>query len=377
MIKTILKDWKDLQIQEVEMPKIGKEEALIRLIYGGICGTDVHVYNHNHKTAKVPVVLGHEYCGELVDFQTEFPTDLKVGDLVTSHPLNACKVCEPCLSGHENVCEHLEIYGVHTDGCFCEYIKVPIHKVYKFHKDIPTKVAALVEPLAVAVHDVRESGLRMSDSVFIIGGGPIGLFIALVASQCGASKVDVYKRQGLLYSDGSPIIGTPPDLQWIGQGKIFGEVPVQALLFIIVAVAAWAILKYTPLGRYTYAIGGNQEASRLSGINVKKITTSIYSISGLLAGFAGVLMATQLNIGEAKVGDQMEMDAIAAVVIGGTSLKGGVGSVIGTIIGVLIMGFLSNLLNLISVPSYYQMIFKGVIIVGATILQSLQERKKA
>lgn len=185
------------------------------------------------------------------------------------------------------------------------------------------------------------------------------------------------KGVGLLYSDGSPIIGTPPDLQWIGQGKIFGEIPVQAILFIIVAVAAWAILKYTPLGRYTYAIGGNQEASRLSGINVKKITTSIYSISGLLAGFAGVLMATQLNIGEAKVGDQMEMDAIAAVVIGGTSLKGGVGSVIGTIIGVLIMGFLSNLLNLISVPSYYQMIFKGVIIVGATILQSLQERKKA
>ena len=191
MIKTILKDWKDLQIQEVEMPKIGKEEALIRLIYGGICGTDVHVYNHNHKTAKVPVVLGHEYCGELVDFQTDFPTDLKVGDLVTSHPLNACKVCEPCLSGHENVCEHLEIYGVHTDGCFCEYIKVPIHKVYKFHKDIPTKVAALVEPLAVAVHDVRESGLRMSDSVFIIGGGPIGLLIALVARQCGASKVGI------------------------------------------------------------------------------------------------------------------------------------------------------------------------------------------
>jgi ribose/xylose/arabinose/galactoside ABC-type transport system permease subunit len=179
---------------------------------------------------------------------------------------------------------------------------------------------------------------------------------------------------GLTYSKGHPIIGTPEALSFFGQGKI-GIIPAQAVLFAIIAIACGLILNYTRLGRYTYAIGGNEEASRLSGLSVGRIKTMIYGISGLLCGFAGVMMATHLNVGEANLGTGMEMDAIAAAVIGGTSLQGGKGTVVGSVIGVLIIGVLSNLLNLLNVPGYSQSIFKGVIIVGAALLQSLQEKR--
>jgi ribose/xylose/arabinose/galactoside ABC-type transport system permease subunit len=187
--------------------------------------------------------------------------------------------------------------------------------------------------------------------------------------------MSVLKGIGLTISKGAPILGTPKDIAWIGTGKIFNIIPYQALFLIAVAFIAIIVLKFTPFGRYTYAIGGNSEASRLSGINVKSYTTLIYGISGLLAGLASVLMATQLNIGEASLGDSMEMDAIAAVVIGGTSLRGGIGSVSGTIIGILIIGLMSNILNLMNVTGYTQLIVKGGIIVLSSVLQSIDERK--
>ncbi len=187
--------------------------------------------------------------------------------------------------------------------------------------------------------------------------------------------MSIYTGLGLTYSKGHPIIGTPEMLRFIGQGKVFGVIPFQAILFISVAIIIAIILKYTPFGRYTYAIGGNPEASKLSGINVDRVTIYIYGLSGLLAGFAGIIMATHLNVGEARLGTGMEMDAIAAAVIGGTSLKGGSGTIFGTVIGILVIGILSNLLNLINVPSYAQMIFKGLIIVVATVLQGLHDKK--
>lgn len=187
--------------------------------------------------------------------------------------------------------------------------------------------------------------------------------------------MSVYIGLGLTFSQGHPILGTPAALSFIGQGRIL-DIPIQVILFAIVATFSALILKYTPLGRYTFAIGGNSEASRLSGIAVENTTMYIYGISGLLCAFAGVIMATYLNIGEASLGTGMEMDAIAAVVIGGTSLKGGKGSILGTVIGVLIIGVLSNLLNLLNVPGYTQSVVKGLIIIGAAILQVSQERGK-
>lgn len=180
---------------------------------------------------------------------------------------------------------------------------------------------------------------------------------------------------GLTYSGGHPIIGTPKALSFFGQGKLFGIVPAQAMLYAVLAIIAILVLKYTRLGRYTYAIGGNEEASKLSGIAVARVKTLIYGISGALAGFAGVIMATHLNVGEANLGTGLEMDVIAAVVIGGTSLQGGTGTIFGSVIGVFIIGVLSNLLNLVNVPGYTQMIIKGVIIVSAVILQGSHNKK--
>ncbi|MDD2477352.1 MAG: alcohol dehydrogenase catalytic domain-containing protein [Dysgonamonadaceae bacterium] len=189
MKKTVLLDWKKIIVEDAPIPTLEEDEALIKLKYGGICGTDIHVYSHRHATATIPRVLGHEYCGEIVKINTKGDTDLKLGDFVTSHPLNACGNCNSCLLGKENVCSNLEIYGVHTDGCFAEYFKVPIKKIYKINKEIDPIVAAQIEPLAVALHDVSLSKLERGQSVFIISAGPIGLLIALVARQCGASKI--------------------------------------------------------------------------------------------------------------------------------------------------------------------------------------------
>lgn len=213
---------------------------------------------------------------------------------------------------------------------------------------------------------------------FLVGiiNGTIIAYLNVQAFIVTLGMMSVLKGIGLTIAKGSPITGVAENIMFMGRGKIFETIPSQCIIFIGIAVISGIILKRTSLGRYTYAIGGNIEASRLSGINVKRYTMLIYGISGLLAGLSGILMATQLNMGEASLGDGYEMDAIAAVVIGGTSLKGGTGTVGGTIIGILIIGFLGNLLNLLDVPSYTQLVFKGAIIVIAATLQTERKIRK-
>ncbi|MCF7942923.1 MAG: ABC transporter permease [Spirochaetia bacterium] len=181
---------------------------------------------------------------------------------------------------------------------------------------------------------------------------------------------------GLTFSRGQPILGAPEGLKFIGQGTLFGIVPFQSILFIITAAAAHIILNRTRLGRHVYAVGGNEEGSRLSGISVDNVKITVYVVSSFLAGFAGVITANHMNFGEANIGSGMELDAIAAVAVGGTTLGGGSGGAAGTVIGVLIIGVLNNLLNLINVPGYTQKIVKGVIIIAAVLLQSVQENRK-
>jgi ribose/xylose/arabinose/galactoside ABC-type transport system permease subunit len=181
---------------------------------------------------------------------------------------------------------------------------------------------------------------------------------------------------GLTYSHGHPIIGTPDGLTFLGQGKLFNTIPVQTILFTLTAVAASIVLNRTRLGRYIYAVGGNEEGSRLSGIRVDRIKMAAYVISSGLAGFAGIIMANHLNVGEANLGTGMELDEIASVAVGGTSLSGGRGSVLGTVIGVIIIGILNNFLNLINVPGYTQKIVKGAIIILAVLAQSMQANRK-
>ena len=153
------------------------------------------------------------------------------------------------------------------------------------------------------------------------------------------------------------------------RSLIFGIVPVPGVIFAGIIVLFWVILKFTKFGRYVYAIGGNEEAARLAGVPVWRVKITVYAISGYLAALAGILYVAQYRQGKPDAGMGLELDAIAAVVIGGTSLMGGRGSMIGTLVGVLIFGFLSNILQLNNIDSNTQLVLKGAIIIIAVLLQ--------
>ncbi len=179
----------EMHIVERIRPEIKEGEALIRVQYIGICGTDVHVLHGHHPTATFPRIPGHEFVGELVEIKGEGSELFQIGDIVTAQELLTCGVCDSCAKGEDNACIHLQIIGVHADGGFAEYVKVKTKKLFKIPKHIDIKRAALIEPLAVAVHDVRMSGMQVGENVLVIGGGPIGLLIGLVAQRGGAGKV--------------------------------------------------------------------------------------------------------------------------------------------------------------------------------------------
>ncbi len=147
------------------------------------------------------------------------------------------------------------------------------------------------------------------------------------------------------------------------------NIPVQIFYFLGVGLLATMALKRTAFGRHVYAVGGNETASRLSGVNVNRVKTIVFTVSGLLAGLAALLHAALVNQGSHIDGSGYELNAIAAVVIGGTSLAGGVGTVVGSMVGAVILSILDNILGLRNVPSEYQMILKGVLIVGAVLVQ--------
>lgn len=152
-------------------------------------------------------------------------------------------------------------------------------------------------------------------------------------------------------------------------GKVGGLVPVPALIFLITVAVAWVILNKTRFGRYVHAVGSNETATRLSGVGVDAVKLGAFSICSLLAALAGLIHCAQLEQGNPNDGVAYELDAIAAVVIGGTSLSGGVGTVVGTLVGTLIIGIINNVLGLNNVDANVQLLLKGVIIVGAVLLQ--------
>ena len=176
-----------------------------------------------------------------------------------------------------------------------------------------------------------------------------------------------------IYTDGQPISGFGDGFRYIGAGDFLG-VPVPIIIFVLTLLIAAVVLRDTRLGRYTYAIGGNEEAVRLTGINVDRFKITAYAISGLTAALGAVILTSRLNAGESIAGMGYELDVIASVVIGGTSLMGGRGSVWGTFIGALLIGTINNGMNLLAVPSYWQLVVKGSIIVGAALIDRLREK---
>lgn len=188
-------------------------------------------------------------------------------------------------------------------------------------------------------------------------------FIATLATMVVARGVT------MVYTKGYPIAVKSKAFRFFGRGEIFGiYVPILIMIFIYLLSAY--ILKNTKFGRYVYSTGGNEEATMLSGINVKKVKTIVYIISGFLASVGGLILTARLSSAQPTAGLGSELDAIAAVILGGTSLNGGLGSVGGTIIGAFILGVLSNILNLMNVNPFYQDVVKGLVIVIAVVTDS-------
>ncbi|MET1028754.1 MAG: ABC transporter permease [Dongiaceae bacterium] len=178
----------------------------------------------------------------------------------------------------------------------------------------------------------------------------------------------------LLYTDGRPVPSLEPSFRWIGTGEVFG-VPTPILILIAVFAISWWVLGRTRFGRHVYAVGGNPRAASTSGIVVSRIRLAVYMISGAMAGLAGLVLSARTGSGLTQAGISYELDAIAAVVIGGTSLSGGVGTVTGTLFGALIIAVMNNGLDLLGVDSNYQQIIKGLMIVIAVMIDTSREKE--
>ena len=178
-----------------------------------------------------------------------------------------------------------------------------------------------------------------------------------------------------VYADGLPIRCDNPPFNFLGNGYI-GEIPITILYSIFFVIVIWLVLSKSQLGRWIYAVGGNKNAARFSGINVDKVLMIVYSISGFLAAFAGIIYCARMYSGQPTLGNGDETDAIAAVVLGGTSFSGGIGKIGGVIIGILIIAVLSNALNLLGINSFWQLVAKGVVILLAVCVDNIKTHKR-
>ncbi|PFG58131.1 ribose ABC transporter membrane protein [Vibrio sp. ES.051] len=227
---------------------------------------------------------------------------------------------------------------------------------------------AIEVPVLVAIPTALFAGAALGAiSGIIIAKGKVQAFIATLVT------MTLLRGVTMVYTEGRPISAgftdTADAFAWFGTGYALG-IPVPVWLMVAVFAAAWYLLNHTRFGRYVYAVGGNESAARLSGINVDRVKMGVYAICGMLAALAGIIVTSRLSSAQPTAGMGYELDAIAAVVLGGTSLMGGKGRIMGTLIGALIIGFLNNALNLLDVSSYYQMIAKAVVILLAVLVDN-------
>ncbi|MGO4998679.1 ribose ABC transporter permease [Oceanisphaera sp. W20_SRM_FM3] len=206
-----------------------------------------------------------------------------------------------------------------------------------------------------------------SFSGLIVAKGRVQAFIATLVT------MTLLRGVTMVYTEGRPISTGFTDagdvFAWFGTGYVFG-IPVPVWLMAMTFLGAWYLLNHTRFGRYIYAVGGNEAAARLSGINVARVKMGVYAICGMLSALAAIIVTSRLSSAQPTAGTSYELDAIAAVVLGGTSLAGGKGAIMGTLIGALIIGFLNNALNLLDVSSYYQMIAKATVILLAVLVDN-------
>jgi ribose transport system permease protein len=220
--------------------------------------------------------------------------------------------------------------------------------------------------LAIPVTLVLGAALGATNGLIISVGG-VQPFIATLVG------MTALRGATLVFTDGRPvgtIDGASADAFWAVGGEYVFGLPVPVLIMIGVFVLCWFVLSHMRFGRQVYALGGNEQVARLAGIAVGRAKVAVYAVSGLLAALAGIVITARLESAQPTAGTSYELDAIAAVVLGGTSLMGGRGTLFGTLVGALIIGVLNNALNLMDVSSYYQMIAKGAVILLAVLVDS-------
>ena len=234
-------------------------------------------------------------------------------------------------------------------------------------------VVALSGVMSMALMARSGWGLVPALLAGVLIGTVIGLIDAFIVT---LAMMNIARGFALITTSGKPIYVQDDRLLIIGNGKLLENVPLQAVYMLIIFALLFVVLNYTKYGRHLYATGGNIEAARFSGINVNRVQLTAYIISGTVSGFAGVLTAARLYSALPSMGEGAEMNAIAAVVLGGTMMTGGSGTLGGTLIGALIIGVMNNGLNLMGVSSYWQDVAKGVIIILAIYMDIIRNKKK-
>jgi ribose/xylose/arabinose/galactoside ABC-type transport system permease subunit len=243
---------------------------------------------------------------------------------------------------------------------------------------IDLSVGSIMALSAVVASSLAKADSNYSLFIPIIIGMAVGLACGLINGVLVAKwKVAPFiatlgmmtaaRGLAMVYTDGRPVIGLSNAYDNIGSGSVLG-IPIPIIAFLIIILIGIFLLNFTVFGRHVFATGGNEQSAKLSGIRVNSVKIGVYVMAGLLSGIGGIILSSRIMSGSPVLGQGYELDAIAAVVIGGTSLFGGIGSIIGTLIGVLIIGVMNNGLDLMNVSSYYQQILKGAIIVIAVLL---------
>ena len=227
-----------------------------------------------------------------------------------------------------------------------------------------------VYPVVVPIGMGLLAGLAMGAfNGFVITRSKVPPFIVTLGT------MTIGRGLALILSKGRPISNLSDSFNFIGGGQLLG-IPMPIFILVILFVLCSVLLNKTVLGRYMFAIGGNEQAARASGIPLNRIKMIVYTLCGGLAGLAGILLTSRITTGQPNAGAGFELDAIAAAIIGGTSTSGGTGTMAGALIGALLIGVISNGLDLLNVTSYYQEVVMGVIIIGAVVLDSFKHHKK-
>jgi len=205
-------------------------------------------------------------------------------------------------------------------------------------------------------------------------GALCGVFSGMLVAYAGLQPfivtlggLSLFRALALIFTNGNPIFGIPMEFRTVINSTIFG-VPAPIVIVIAIAAILWTVMNKTPLGEYILAVGGNEEAARVAGVPVKRTKVTVFVISGVLASLASLILIGRLGAAEPTMGNLWELDAIAAAAIGGASLMGGKGSVIGTLIGAVILGSLRNGLTLLNIQAFYQLLATGLIIIIAMLI---------